>query len=103
MFYWREKRSEFDLWLHGVFPALGAVAFLAPLYYQFNPLPDYPIRWGTWIALAWMGAGVVVTAWMYATKPDELGELGKVFVEEEPVGVAGPVDVQPPTAPPPTW
>ena len=101
VYYWREKRAAWDPWLHGVFPALGAVAFLAPLYYQFNPLPDYPIRYGTWIAVGWLAAGVVVTAWMYATKPDALGELGKVFVEDEPVGVAGPFDVPPPTAPAP--
>jgi amino acid transporter len=102
VYYWREKRSEWNVWLHGVFPALGALAFLAPLYYQFNPLPDYPIRYGTWIAVGWLAAGVIVTAWMTMTKPDALGELGKVFIEEEePVGVAGPFDVPPPIAPEP--
>lgn len=85
VYYRREKRSEWDPWLHGVFPVLGALAFLAPLYYQFNPLPDYPIRWGTWIALAWLAVGVVVTAWMLATRREALTGLGRVFVEEDEV------------------
>jgi amino acid transporter len=101
VYYWREKRSEWSPWLHGVFPALGALAFIAPLYYQFNPLPDYPIRYGSWIALGWLAAGLVVTAWMHMTRPEALDELGKVFVEEEVVGPAGPFDVPPATAPEP--
>jgi amino acid transporter len=102
VYYWREKRSEWNPWLHGVFPVLGAIAFLAPLYYQFNPLPDYPIRWGTWIAVGWLAAGVVVTAWMYTTRPESLEGLGKVFIEEDaPVGLVGPFEQPPPMAPEP--
>lgn len=96
VYYRREKPSEWNPWLHGVFPALGALAFLAPLYYQFNPLPDYPIRWGSWIAVGWLVAGVGVTAWMYMAKPEAMDEMGKVFIEEEGVvGVAGPPAVPP--------
>ena len=98
VYYRREQPSQWNTWLHGVFPALGALAFLAPLYYQFNPLPDYPIRWGSWLAVGWLVAGVAVTAWMYMTKPEAMDELGKVFVEEE-VGPA-PSDVPPPKLPP---
>jgi amino acid transporter len=102
LYYWREKRAEWNLWLHGVFPVLGALAFLAPLYYQFNPLPDYPIRWGTWIALGWLAAGIVVTAWMWTTRRESLDGLGQVFIEEEaPVGMAGPFEQPPPMAPEP--
>jgi len=51
IYYWTQKREEFNVWLHGVFPVLGAVAFALPLYYQYNPLPDYPIRYANWAAI----------------------------------------------------
>lgn len=91
VFYWRERRSEFNPWLHGVFPVLGAAAFLAPLYYQYRPLPDYPMRYANWFALIWLGLGVVVTAWMWSTRKEALENAGKVFIDDdEPATPAAP-------------
>ncbi|MBA2462530.1 MAG: APC family permease [Actinobacteria bacterium] len=84
-YYWREKRSEWNPWLHGVFPAVGALAFLAPLYYQFNPLPPYPIRYANWIAVGWLAAGVLVTAYMAKNRREALVNAGRIFVEDETV------------------
>src|SRR5215204_2524264 len=47
VFYLRERRDQFNVLLHGVFPVLAILILLAPLYYQFAPLPDYPVRLGT--------------------------------------------------------
>jgi hypothetical protein len=33
--------------LHGVFPVLAILTLFAPLYYQFFPLPPYPVRLGS--------------------------------------------------------
>src|SRR5439155_7759504 len=38
VFYWRERRSEFNSLLHGLVPILGILAFVAPVYYQSPPL-----------------------------------------------------------------
>lgn len=94
VYYRRERRDEWNPWLHGVFPALGALAFLAPLYYQFNPLPPYPIRYANWIAIGWLAAGVLVTFYMAKNRRQALVNAERIFVEEDIVGIAGP-DVPP--------
>jgi amino acid transporter len=82
VYYWRERRSEFNVWLHGVFPVLGAVAFLAPLYYQYRPLPDYPMRYANWFAIVWIAIGLVVTAWMWRTRRQSLENAERIFVDD---------------------
>jgi amino acid transporter len=88
VFYWRERRAQFSIWLHGVFPVLGALAFLAPLYYQYRPLPDYPMRYANWFAIIWIALGVVVTLWMWRTRREALLNAGRIFVEDETVAPA---------------
>jgi amino acid transporter len=86
VFYRRERPQEWNVWLHGIFPTLGALAFLAPLYYQYRPLPDYPMRYANWFALIWIGLGVIVT-WLMATyRRDALERAGDVFVADESLG-----------------
>src|SRR5205807_3487744 len=89
-----EGASEFNPWLHWVFPLLGAAAFVPPLYYQYFPLPPYPLRYANWIALGWLAAGAAITAFV---PRERLANAEQVFVEEPVVGVAGP-DVLPPPA-----
>lgn len=95
-YYRGEGKAAWNPWLHLVFPVLGALAFLAPLYYQFNPLPDYPIRYANWIALGWLAAGVLVTAYLWSTRRQALENAGKVFVEDEQVA-PGPAVERPVT------
>jgi amino acid transporter len=95
VYYRRERPELFHPWLHGVFPAVGAIAFLAPLYYQYRPLPAYPVRYANWIAIGWLLAGLVLTAWMTRNRRDALDKADRIFVEEEVVGIGGP-DVPPP-------
>jgi amino acid transporter len=89
-YYWRERRDQFNVWLHAVCPAVGALAFLAPLYYQCRPLPPYPTRYANWIAIAWIVLGLLVTAYLMRTRREALTAAGKVFVEDER-GPAPPV------------
>jgi amino acid transporter len=71
--YFRTGRaSAFNPWLHLVFPALGALAFLPPLFYQFHPLPGYPLRYGNWAAIILFSASLLVTIWVAATRPEKL-------------------------------
>jgi amino acid transporter len=95
VYYSTRAREEFNVWLHGVFPVLGAIAFLPPLYYQFRPLPDYPLRWGNWFAIAAFCVAVAVTAYVATQRRSVLEGADRIFVEEEVVGIAGP-DVLPP-------
>jgi amino acid transporter len=87
VFYRRHRPSEFNPLVHAVFPVLGALAFAFPLYYQYKDAPDYPIRWGNWFAIAWMVAGLVLTAWIARARPSALEAADRVFVEDETVSV----------------
>jgi amino acid transporter len=82
--YFRTQRSSaFNPWLHLIFPALGALAFLPPLWYQFNPLPGYPLRYGNWGAITLFSASLLVTIWVAITRPEKLnGDL--LFVADAP-------------------
>lgn len=85
VFYWRERRAEFNLFLHGVFPILGAAAFAFPLYYQYKNPPDYPLRYGNWVAIGWIVLGIAVTIWLSRAKPQALRNAERIFVEDETV------------------
>jgi amino acid transporter len=88
VYYWTQKREEFSIWLHGVFPVLGAVAFAFPLYYQYNPLPDYPIRYANWAAIGWLVLGVLVLVWLERTRPEALENADRIYVEDETLAPA---------------
>ncbi|HEV8686518.1 MAG TPA: APC family permease [Gaiellaceae bacterium] len=82
VFYRRERPQEWNPWLHGVVPMLGAVAFIAPLWYQYRPLPDYPMRYANWFALIWIALGIVVTWWMATNRREALENAGRIFVDD---------------------
>jgi len=79
IYYLRERREEFNLLLHGAAPAAAALVLLAPLYFQFNPLPEYPILWGTWFALAAVLVGVAVMVFAAIRRPGALAAAQEVF------------------------
>src|SRR5919199_6935347 len=85
VFYLRERPGEFNPIIHGVFPLLGAIAFAFPLYYQYADPPDYPMRLGNWFAIAWLVAGLAITAWVARSRPTALESAERVFVEDETV------------------
>ena len=93
-YYWRQARAEWNWWLHGIFPALGALAFLQPLYYQYRPLAPYPLRWGNWAAIGGFAAAIAITAFVALRKRTILEGADRIFLEEEVVGIAGP-DIPP--------
>jgi amino acid transporter len=94
LYYYRERRSEFNPFLHLVFPLLGATAFAFPLYYQFKDWPDNPLGYGNWIAIAWMALGLIVLFVLSATRPQALENADRIFVDDE-----APVATTPAPAP----
>jgi amino acid transporter len=90
VFYWRDRRSEFNPLLHLIFPLLGAAAFAFPLYYQFKTPPGYPYRYGNWIAVGWIVLGIVVTAVVAYLRPQALENADRIFVEDETVAAPVP-------------
>src|ERR671938_1077957 len=69
--YWTKRRAEFNWFLHFVVPIAGAVLFFFPLYYQYYKFPPtYPIKYANWIALGWVGAGLLLTVYLMQRAPD---------------------------------
>ncbi len=81
-------------------PQSPAVAFVMPLYYQYRPLPDYPLRWGNWAAITLFSLAVLAKLFVATTRRDMLENPDRVFETETPVGPAG-LDVLPPPRTPP--
>ena len=72
VYYRREEAAAFNVWLHGIVPALGALAFVPVLYYQFHPLAPYPLRYGNWGAILLFSLSVLVTVFMALRRRDRL-------------------------------
>jgi amino acid transporter len=83
LFYWRERRQEFSIWLHGLVPLAGIVGLVAVVYYQYRPLPPYPFRYANWFVLGVLVAGVFVMLWLARTRRSALDDAGRVFVETD--------------------
>ncbi len=81
VYFWR-SRSE-DVAFHIVFDALlplGAVAICGYTIYESYKAPGPPPNTASpWIALAWLGVGIVVLGWLAATRPDRVRSFGSIL------------------------
>jgi amino acid transporter len=84
VYYRRARPDEFRWPSHGFVPFLGALFLIAPLAYQFHPLPAYPIRWGNWLALAWLAAGVATLVVVELRRPMALATAERIMRSETP-------------------
>lgn len=94
VYYWRERRDEFNLVLHGVFPVLGAL-FLVPVFvasFGVNflglgiPALSGDARFAPLIAGIWVALGIAAFFYFRANRPETLDQLDRIFVDEPVVG-----------------
>jgi amino acid transporter len=84
VYYWREKRSEFNFFLHFVFPVVSIGAMLVLWYKSLNPFPPAPFKWGPITTFVWAIAGIVLLVVLAATGREKwLASAGQA-VEERP-------------------
>jgi amino acid transporter len=98
VFYLRERRSEFNVWLHLVFPVLGILVFIPAwftalgigkgLFNWVSPLP-YPLNRAGLVVAIWFAIGIVFLLWLNARHPERIRETGRVFLDE-PAGPETP-------------
>ena len=89
--YLGPMRARFNVLLHAILPVAGIVLFFFPLYYQFVKYPPgYPEKYGNWVDIAWVGAGIVLTVFLVAVRPDKIADMERVYVEDEETGGAVP-------------
>lgn len=64
LFYWRQKRSEFNWLLHAVFPLIATLLLAYATYASFFPdLPAEPYRYAPLVNGTWLLIGVGVLLW----------------------------------------
>jgi amino acid transporter len=100
LYYWRERRSEFNIWLHLVFPVVSTAALGYVCYKSLVPLPALPVGAAPWIALAMLVSGVIIVfAISWTGREDWLRTAGAVYEGDlpQPAQAAG----EPPGGPPP--
>jgi amino acid transporter len=64
-FYRTEMRSEFNPWLHAVFPVVSAAAFIWVGYKSVIPLPAQPIKYAPLLLAIWIILGVAVLLYFW--------------------------------------
>jgi amino acid transporter len=98
VFFWRARTSQnvgYNVLLDVLLP-LGAIAVCGyTIYKSVHPLPPSPIKYGPWVALAWLGLGILIAAWLTVTRPDRVRAFGSILGEGETPGDAAPVPAQP--------
>lgn len=89
-YYWRERRSEFNVIKHLVVPVLGMLAmvpaFLSVLGgvnvfgVELPPLSGFLVYVPP-LVFGWLIIGVVIYAWLRANRPEALARVGEVMGE----------------------
>jgi amino acid transporter len=84
--YMTVRRDAFNPFLHLLLPVGGIVLFFFPLYYQFYKAPpDYPVKAANWVVLVWTIAGIALTVWLVRRRPEKLGDMERVYVDDETI------------------
>jgi amino acid transporter len=86
--YWREYRSEFNIFLHAIFPLISLAALGWLGYELFNPYPAPPVSYAIPTVGIWLLIGIVILVAMAVRGKEEwLTKAGESAFEivEEPV------------------
>jgi amino acid transporter len=99
LFYLRERRADFNIFLHGLLPLAGIAAFVPAfctavgvgqsVFSFVNPLPA-PLNLVGPVDGILMGIGVLYLIYLYIAAPDRLRDTGRIFVEEPGTPAAAP-------------
>jgi len=60
LYYWRERRQEFNWIYHFVFPVGTSLILLYSVYASFNPLPAYPYNLTPVVVAVWLVLGIAI-------------------------------------------
>jgi amino acid transporter len=60
LYYWRERRQEFNWILHFVFPVGTSLILIYSLYASFNPFPAAPYNLSPFIVGVWLLIGIAI-------------------------------------------
>jgi predicted membrane channel-forming protein YqfA (hemolysin III family) len=76
-----------------VLPVAAIVVCGLTIYWSITPRPPKPISYSIWVALGWLGLGVVYLLLLRLTAPGRVEQFGSVLAEGGD-GAAPPPEVQ---------
>jgi amino acid transporter len=82
LYYFRERRSEFRVILHAIFPLFGTLALFFVAYNSLNPWPPPPIGYAPWVVAIWLALGLLVLLRMKLAGNEEWLDKAGCVVEE---------------------
>jgi amino acid transporter len=99
IFYRREKRADFNIWLHGVIPLATSAALVWVLWKTVQGLHvialTSPLDYAPWIALTWFVAGLAFLLWAWRSGREgwliKAGEAAHERLETEEEAAHRPV------------
>jgi amino acid transporter len=82
LYYFRQRRDEFNTVLHAVFPLVGTLALFFVAYSSLTPWPAPPIAYAPWVVAVWIVVGLLVLlAMKLGGKEEWLIKAGDVVQE----------------------
>jgi amino acid transporter len=87
-YYFRQRRSEFNVVLHVLFPLISTAALIYALIYSFIPFPASPYKYAPLIDGIWLVLGIVVLVIMRSRGNEQWiltagASLGETVGEED--------------------
>jgi amino acid transporter len=85
LYFWRSRTEDtaFHIVFDGLLP-LGAIAICGYTIYESFKSPGPPPNTASpWIALAWLGVGLLVLAWLMTSHPDRVRRFGSILGASE--------------------
>ena len=81
-YLWR-KTDVFNIWKHGVLPALGVVLIVGLLVGQILEQTTAPYTWFPWVIVAWVVIVSIGAFWLGRVRPDQVRAAGQALGGEE--------------------
>jgi amino acid transporter len=95
-YYWRFKREDANIFLHGIIPVLGIAAFVPAFLaagglraFSFISQLSYPSSIAGLVDGIWVLIGIVYLVYLQMKHPERLAQTGRIFVDDVP---SEPVD-----------
>lgn len=89
-FFWRERRPEFNVIKHLIYPILGIVLFVPGFFaglgipvFKFISALSYPLSLAGPIIIAWYAIGIVLVIYFSIRHPERIRDTAKVFLNTD--------------------
>ena len=94
LYYWRQRRSEFKVFLHVVLPVVSTAALVYVTIKSFQPFPSYPFSLAPFIDGAWLVIGIGILVVLTVRHKDEwMLKAGQASIDADSIPEVDTADV----------